>query len=138
MRLSRKYGVWCDAEQDLHRFAERGSISRRVGHRFIKLKCGDIVDINPIYAHPGWKPGFVQKLDEDSGQIGIGYYLNSHNSSLLINKLFSYWTHIDNYNEIRAPHDIFCRVNITGVMIYSIHHLIILHFLNLSRINSRQ
>eukprot|EP01083_Nonionella_stella_P190377 705068_1 len=97
--LTIKYNDWeysCDYSTNLQRFAKPESISKRSAHRFeeLKLQKDDLVDINPIIAHPGWKPAVIKKMDALSGQIQVQY---EHD-----NKNYIYWTHLDNEQEI-AP-----------------------------------
>ena len=84
---------WSDFEQEIYRFAKPGSISKRLAdHRHKATKIGDKIFINPIHTHPGWKWGEIRDLDEDSGQVWVGYFYHD--------RYHSYWTHLDNKQEI--------------------------------------
>jgi len=89
---SRKWDTWSDFEQEIHRFAKAGSISKRPAHRFNDLKKGDWVDLNPTQRHPGWKTGEIRRLDQKSGQVQVVYNAQEKN--------FLYWAHLDNVDEI--------------------------------------
>merc|ERR1719295_39030 len=89
---SRKYDTWCDREQQLHRFAKAGSISRRRAQRLQHLQIGDHVDINAMYLSPGWTGwtvGRIERKDGHSDQVGVRF-----------NGDKSWWTHLDNTEEI--------------------------------------
>eukprot|EP01084_Bolivina_argentea_P240172 403559_1 len=89
---SRKWDTWSDYSNALTRFANPGSISNRPAHRFMQLKKGDYVDINPSGRHPGWKVAEIRRLDHKSGQVQVVYES--------LDKNYLYWTHLDNHQEI--------------------------------------
>ena len=89
---SRKWDIWSNFNEEIHRFAVAGSISKRKAHRFQHLKKGDFVDINPTQRHPGWKCGKIRRFDQKSGQIQVIY--ESMDKDLL------YWAHLDDEAEI--------------------------------------
>ena len=66
-----KWDVWSDYKQELYRFAVAGSISKRPRHRFLDLKIGDFVLINPRRKHPGWKNGEIRRFGDDCGQVQV-------------------------------------------------------------------
>ena len=84
-----QWNIWSDFKKELYRFAVKHSISSRPASRLIDLKCESMVDINALYAYPGWKYGIIRKFDSNSGQVQIQY----QNGKL-------YWTHLDNSDEI--------------------------------------
>eukprot|EP01083_Nonionella_stella_P096508 271355_1 len=90
-----EWDIWSDYHDELYKFARYNSISDRRSHRLLKVKEGDLVDINPI-RHKGWKIGQIKELDPDSGQLKIAYRLDEYCHYV--------WTHIDNTNEIDALH----------------------------------
>ena len=88
----RKWDSWSNFEEEYHRFAVAGSISKRPANRFAALKRGDYVDINPTQRHPGWKCGEIRRLDQKSGQVQVVYEFGDKN--------YLYWAHRDNEAEI--------------------------------------
>jgi len=84
------YHTWADYATELYRFAVYKSISRRVAHRFPGLKKGDLIDVNPLLRHFGWKGSEI--VDFDGGQIQVSY---NHNG-----QSFYHWAHLDDKTEI--------------------------------------
>ena len=85
--------ITSDCIQRRRRFAKYGSISSRpAGSRLAHLSIESPVDINPLLAHPGWTCGTIQNMDDESGQVQVKVYN--------VNNLKSYWTHLDNSDEI--------------------------------------
>ena len=91
---SDKWDTWTVYQlQERFRFAPIGSISKRPAHRLTTLKVNDLVDINPLWKHPGWKYGRIRKFDTKSrGQIQVSYQCDDVE--------YRYWTHLDNELEI--------------------------------------
>jgi len=97
-----RYDVWCDYEQELWRFANYRSISRRkrIDSSPAKFKVGDTVEVNAVHTMYGgaWRRGTVHKIDRKSDQIQIAFRpRNEKNGDFVL-----YWTHIDNTSEFRA------------------------------------
>eukprot|EP01083_Nonionella_stella_P145225 454683_1 len=95
MGWSNKWDNWCDAKEcdNMRRFATSLSLSRRQAHRFVDLKKGDYLDINPI-PHKGWKIGEIISLGNKSGQVEVMYAVG--------NIQYFYWAHLDDTHEIAA------------------------------------
>ena len=94
-----KYDVWSDFENELHRFAEYESISKRKHHRLQHLKEGSLVYFNPVHmkgVSKGWKLGEISGFNRDQNQIKVTFEFNK--------KYKTYWTHRDNVNEVQERH----------------------------------
>eukprot|EP01084_Bolivina_argentea_P227193 383731_1 len=94
-----EWDVWSDPINELYKFASYQSISRRPRHRLYNLKTNDLIDINPISHHKGWKIGEIIEMDNDSGQVKVSYKLTNNDGYIHF-----YWVHIDNKNEIEPLH----------------------------------
>ena len=90
-----KYDVWSDFENELHRFAEYESISKRIGHRLQDANEGSVVYFNPLHMRGvsnGWKLGEISGFNRGRNQIKVTFEFNK--------KYKNYWTHRDNENEV--------------------------------------
>ena len=92
VKWSRTWDVWSDFTKELHRFAAAGSIFKRKARRFVSLKKGDYVDINPKCRHPGWKCGQIRFVDERLGEVQVVYEQ--------LDKNYLYWALLDDSSEI--------------------------------------
>ena len=75
---STKWDVGSDFNAELHRFAAPRSLSKRPGHRFMDIKVGDPVDINPMNDWE-WKRGEIKRFDQHSGRVqvrSLGFTVN--------------------------------------------------------------
>ena len=73
------------------------SISLRPAHRLTDLQDEDYLDINPSFnGHNGWRYGEIIDMDEQSGQVCIGYLVDGDG------EYGEMWSHLDNQHEIAA------------------------------------
>ncbi|ETO08763.1 hypothetical protein RFI_28626 [Reticulomyxa filosa] len=88
----RRWDSYNDYKKEIKRFAKARTISARPAHRFINLKKGDFVDINPKMRYPGWVAGEIRRKDKKSGQVQVVYEKD--------NKFQLIWVHLDDVDSI--------------------------------------
>ena len=88
-----KWDRWCfynKITSQSNRFFYAGSISERQGHRLKYLRIGDYID---FYYNNKWYYAQIKSSDKMSAQIRLIFYIE--------NKQRTYWSHIDNENEVQ-------------------------------------
>eukprot|EP01084_Bolivina_argentea_P130848 231002_1 len=92
-----KHNKYCYIYQEYMHLAIAKSITlrkvSRASHALYSIGVDAPIDINPLHkqGHQGWKHGQIIKLDDDSAQAKVSYYLK--------NKNHCYWIHLENAEE---------------------------------------
>eukprot|EP01083_Nonionella_stella_P042788 115505_1 len=87
--VPKKWDTWSSCSAELFRFAECGSISRRLAHRLKYVKKGDTILVK--LRDRGWKSGKITRFDGHSGQVQV-----------CIGNTRKSWVHMDDVTRVKA------------------------------------